>query len=72
MRLLLNSLLCYTTGGAAHLAGVLLSTIQNKPDGTFDLRELEKRFRGDDIHEPITSLVAIENTHNSCGGKVSF
>ncbi|XP_047517443.1 probable low-specificity L-threonine aldolase 2 [Pieris napi] len=60
----------YEQGGAAHLAGVLLSTIQNKPDGTVDLCELEKKFRGDDIHEPITSLVAIENTHNSCGGKV--
>lgn len=57
-------------GGAAHVAGVLLSTIQNKPDGTFDLEELEKRFQGSDIHSPITSMVAIENTHNVCGGKV--
>ncbi|CAK1546923.1 unnamed protein product [Leptosia nina] len=60
----------YEQGGAAHIAGVLLATIQNKPDGTFDLKELEKKFRGEDIHEPVTSLVAIENTHNSCGGKV--
>ncbi|CAH2106786.1 unnamed protein product [Euphydryas editha] len=60
----------YEQGGAAHVAGVLLSTIQNKPDGTFDLKELESRIRGTDIHEPITSLVAIENTHNYCGGKV--
>ncbi|XP_045448450.1 probable low-specificity L-threonine aldolase 2 [Melitaea cinxia] len=60
----------YEQGGAAHVAGVLLSTIQNKPDGTFDLKELESRIRGSNIHEPITSLVAIENTHNYCGGKV--
>ncbi|OWR44790.1 hypothetical protein KGM_215050 [Danaus plexippus plexippus] len=60
----------YEQGGAAHVAGVLLSTIQNKPDGTFDLEELEKRFQGSDIHSPITSMVAIENTHNVCGGKV--
>ncbi|PZC86182.1 hypothetical protein B5X24_HaOG211343 [Helicoverpa armigera] len=59
----------YEQGGAAHVAGVLLSTIANKPDGTFDLAELESRFRGTDVHEPITSLVAVENTHNVCGGK---
>ncbi|XP_021194030.3 uncharacterized protein LOC110378905 isoform X2 [Helicoverpa armigera] len=60
----------YEQGGAAQVAGVLLSTIANKPDGTFDLAELESRFRGTDVHEPITSLVAVENTHNVCGGKV--
>ncbi|CAH2242141.1 probable low-specificity L-threonine aldolase 2 isoform X1 [Pararge aegeria] len=60
----------YEQGGAAHVAGVLLSTVQNKPDGTFDLQEVENRIRGSDIHEPITSMVAIENTHNVCGGKV--
>ncbi|CAB3253975.1 unnamed protein product [Arctia plantaginis] len=60
----------YEQGGAAHVGGVLLSTLENKPDGTFDLVELEKRIRGTDIHEPITSLVAVENTHNVCGGKV--
>ncbi|KAF9817571.1 hypothetical protein SFRURICE_014710 [Spodoptera frugiperda] len=59
----------YEQGGAAHAAGVLLSTITNKPDGTFDLQELESRIRGTDVHEPITSMVAVENTHNCCGGK---
>ncbi|KAG6442330.1 hypothetical protein O3G_MSEX002281 [Manduca sexta] len=59
----------YEVGGAAHVAGVLLSTVANKPDGTFDLEELERRIRGDNIHEPITSMVAVENTHNVCGGK---
>ncbi|KAJ8727862.1 hypothetical protein PYW08_016247 [Mythimna loreyi] len=59
----------YEQGGAAHVAGVLLSTLANKPDGTFDLEELESRFRGTDVHEPISALVAVENTHNVCGGK---
>lgn len=48
----------------------MLTTIPNKPEGTFDLVELEKKIRGSDIHEPVTSLVAVENTHNVCGGKV--
>lgn len=52
------------------LGSVLLSTIQNDKDGMFDLKELANKIRGSDIHEPITSMVAIENTHNVCGGKV--
>ncbi|XP_046959921.1 probable low-specificity L-threonine aldolase 2 [Vanessa cardui] len=66
----LSHIFKYEQGGASHVAGVLLSTIQNKPDGTFDLQELESKIRGSDIHEAITSLIAIENTHNVCGGKV--
>lgn len=60
----------YEQGGAAHIAGVLLNTIKNLPDGTFCLNELQNKFRGFDIHEPKTSLVLIEDTHNMCGGKV--
>ncbi|VVC92829.1 unnamed protein product [Leptidea sinapis] len=60
----------YEQGGAAHVAGVQLTAVPNNPDGTFDLRDVEKRIRGSDIHEPITSLIAIENSHNVCGGKV--
>ncbi|XP_053607469.1 uncharacterized protein LOC128673560 [Plodia interpunctella] len=61
----------YEQGGASHLGGVLLTILQNKPDGTFDLEEVEKRVRdGSDVHIPTTTLVAIENTHNCCGGKV--
>lgn len=67
-----HNTLLFFPGGAAHLGGVLLTTLENKPDGTFDLDEFEKRIRGSDIHEPVTAMVAVENTHNYCGGKVSF
>uniref|UniRef100_A0A182F8D6 Aromatic amino acid beta-eliminating lyase/threonine aldolase domain-containing protein n=1 Tax=Anopheles albimanus TaxID=7167 RepID=A0A182F8D6_ANOAL len=60
----------YEQGGAAQIAGVLLNTIRNNPDGTFCLNELSKKFRGFDVHEPNTVLVMVENTHNMCGGKV--
>ncbi|CAG5051634.1 unnamed protein product [Parnassius apollo] len=60
----------YEQGGASFLGGVLLSTLENKPDGTFDLAELEHRIRGGDLHEAVSCMVAIENTHNVCGGKV--
>ena len=41
------------------------------PDGTFDIDELETCIRPlDDPHHPLTGLIALENTHNYCGGKV--
>lgn len=49
---------------------MLLSTIPNNNDGTFSLNELRSKIRGSDCHEPKTSLVVVENTHNMCGGKV--
>lgn len=58
-------------GGAASIAGVLLSPINNNDDGTFSLKELKTKIRGGDrIHEPKTKLVVVENTQNVCGGKV--
>uniref|UniRef100_A0A1B0BCP1 Aromatic amino acid beta-eliminating lyase/threonine aldolase domain-containing protein n=1 Tax=Glossina palpalis gambiensis TaxID=67801 RepID=A0A1B0BCP1_9MUSC len=57
--------------GAAQIAGVQLTTIQNRTDGTFCLDELQRKMHlYDDCHEPLTSLVIVENTHNMCGGKV--
>lgn len=51
-------------------AGVMPRTVQNKADGTFDLDELRKAIRPlDDIHQPHTRLICLENSHNYCGGK---
>ncbi|XP_017084228.1 probable low-specificity L-threonine aldolase 2 [Drosophila eugracilis] len=66
----LSHIFLYEQGGASHLAGVQLATLKNEQDGTFSLQELRRRIRHDDCHEPITSLVVVENTHNICGGKV--
>ncbi|KAH8280958.1 hypothetical protein KR054_005891 [Drosophila jambulina] len=66
----LSHIFLYEQGGASHLAGVQLATLKNEQDGTFSLQELRRRIRHDDYHEPITSLVVVENTHNICGGKV--
>ncbi|XP_067006006.2 uncharacterized protein [Anabrus simplex] len=60
----------YEQGGPAQIAGVQVCTIPNKPDGTFDLDEMENHIREDDDHEPRTALVCVENTHNLNGGKV--
>lgn len=47
-----------------------LATLPNNEDGTFCLETLRRKVRLEDDHEPITSLVIVENTHNICGGKV--
>ncbi|XP_030558899.1 probable low-specificity L-threonine aldolase 2 [Drosophila novamexicana] len=67
----LSHIFLYEQGGSAHLAGVQLATIRNQQDGTFSLEELRHKIRQyEDCHEPVTSLVVVENTHNICGGKV--
>ena len=46
-------------------------TIPNKADGTFDLNQLEDYIRPtNDPHQPYTGLIAVEDTHGNCGGKV--
>jgi preprotein translocase subunit SecY len=35
-----------------------------------DLHSIQLAIREDDIHEPKTALICIENTHNACGGKI--
>ncbi|KAG5898909.1 hypothetical protein JTB14_000156 [Gonioctena quinquepunctata] len=58
-------------GGTAQIAGVQTAPIKNKVDGTFSLDELREKIKTNpDFHEPITSLIVVENTHNLCGGKV--
>jgi threonine aldolase len=58
----------FEAGGISALGGVHSCQILNQPDGTLDLEEVEAAIRPDDPHDPITRLVALENTHNRCGG----
>jgi len=58
----------YEQGGVAQLGGVHPRTLTNLDDGTFSLEELKEKLRADDPHLPVTKLVAIENSHNKCGG----
>jgi len=57
----------YEAGGAAVLGSIQPQPIQNKPDGTIDLADIEAAIKPDDSHFAITRLVALENT---IGGKV--
>jgi len=58
----------YEQGGSAALASIHPRTVPNQLDGTLRLDELEAAIRGDNIHFPRTRLIALENTHNLCGG----
>jgi threonine aldolase len=56
------------SGGAAALGGVQPHTIPNQDDGTLKLEDIREAIRFDDIHHPRTRMIALENTHNMCGG----
>lgn len=57
-------------GGHARLNGSPARAVRNLPDGTMDREELQRAFRGSDIHEARTGLLCIDDTHNMCGGRV--
>ena len=60
--------LLYEQGGMAALGGIQPRAVTNQPDGTLDLAQVEGAIRTDNIHFPRTRLIALENTHNRCGG----
>ena len=49
-----------------------MRTVKNNVDGTYDVDEMLSKIRNNKTHSflPKTSLVCVENTHNSCGGQV--
>lgn len=58
----------YEAGGISALGGIHSRQLPNQPDGTLDLEEVRAAIRPDDPHQPVTRLIALENTHNRCGG----
>jgi threonine aldolase len=65
-----NHIFLFEQTGAAQFGGISLRQIPNLDDGSMDLEVVETSIRDNDIHEPITKLICIENTHNCCGGKI--
>jgi len=60
----------YEAGGISVLGGVHSCQLPNQPDGSIALDDIKAAIRADDPHQPITRLIALENTHNRCGGTV--
>jgi threonine aldolase len=62
-------ILRYEAGGAAALSGVQITTIGS--GGLFDADDVRAAVLPDtNVHFAPTSLLAVENTHNSSGGRV--
>ena len=50
--------------GHAVIVGTSIRSLEDRPDGTMDPAAIEDAFRDPtDAHEPLTGLIAIENTH---------
>jgi threonine aldolase len=58
----------YEAGGMAALGGIHPHPLPNQPDGTLDLDQVRAALRPDNPHFPPSRLIALENTHNRCGG----
>lgn len=65
-----NHSFLFEAGGMSALGGIHSCQLQNEPDGSLSLSQVEAAIRPDDQHDPITRLVCLENTHNRCGGTV--
>lgn len=58
----------FEAGGVSALGGVFPTIVPNQPDGTLNLDDVEAAIRPNDVHQPVTRLLILENTQNRCGG----
>jgi threonine aldolase len=65
----LSHTVLYEAGGASVLGGISVRTLANKADGTIPLKSVLEGIRPEDVHQPRTRLLCLENTHNMCGGQ---
>ncbi|MDX1413937.1 MAG: low-specificity L-threonine aldolase [Candidatus Promineifilaceae bacterium] len=55
-------------GNVSMVGGIHPYTLPNQPDGTLAIADIQSAIRFEDVHLPRTSAIALENTHNNCGG----
>ena len=60
-------LVVYEVGGTAIVAGIQLRVLESV-DGVPDAESITAAVRAPDIHQPVSTLLCIENTHNRRGG----
>lgn len=63
-----NHIVVHEVGASAVIAGVQLRTLETI-NGTMKPMDVEKAIRSDDIHEPETGLICVEEAHG-CGAVV--
>ncbi len=57
----------YEVGGGAVICGLMFDTV-DMPDGLLTPEAVRGAARAPDVHQPVTRVVQIENTHNLAGG----
>ncbi len=57
-------------GGASALGGISYHTLRNDSRGMLDPDEVKSAIRPPNVHFARTAVVALENTHNACGGAI--
>ncbi|HET8785712.1 MAG TPA: GntG family PLP-dependent aldolase [Candidatus Limnocylindrales bacterium] len=56
--------------GHAVIVGASARSLEDQPDGTLDLHDIDAAFRDPtDLHEPLSGLVTLENTHAHSMGR---
>ncbi len=55
-------------GGMAALGGIQAHPVPNRRDGTLALDDIRRAIREDDVHQPRTRLIGLENTHMVMNG----
>lgn len=65
-----NHIVLHEVGASAVIAGVQLRTLETI-NGTMNPSEVKKAIRQDDIHEPETGLICVEEAHG-CGAVVTL
>lgn len=62
-------ILNYEQAGHAQLSGLAILPIVGEA-GVLELEQFEDKLRADNVHYPVSRLVALENTHNRGGGTI--
>ena len=55
-------------GGISALGGIHSHQLEEQADGSLVIDDVASAIRPDDIHQPPTRLISLENTHNRRGG----
>ena len=55
-------------GGISALGGIHSHQLEEQADGSLVIEDVASAIRPDDIHQPPTRLISLENTHNRRGG----
>ncbi len=58
----------YEGGGISYLGGIHSRQVLEQADGSLSLDDIEAIIRPEDVHQPPTRMISVENTHNRCGG----